>query len=72
MSANVISDNLFSQVVQEGNIFVLIESIVDTRTDGPQTLQQDAFFITNSGTKRRKNTTKVWEVCIKWRYGSTT
>ena len=54
MAANVISKNLFAQVYQEGNIFVLVESIVDTRTDGTQTLQQDAFVITNSGTKQIK------------------
>ena len=54
MSANVISENLFTQVDQEGTRFVLIESIIDTRTDGTQTLQQDAFFITKSGTKQIK------------------
>ena len=71
MSANVNAEKLFAQVYQEGNIFVLVESIVDTRTDGTQTLQQDAFVITKSGTKQRKNTTKVWEVCIQWKDGST-
>ena len=51
MAANVIFENLFTQVNQEGNRFVLIESIIDTRTDGTQKLQQDAFIITKSGTK---------------------
>ena len=50
MAANVIAGNLFSQVYQEGNIFVLIESITDKRTDDTQTLQQDALVITKSGT----------------------
>ena len=72
MAANVIAENLFAQVDQEGNRFVLIESIIDTRTDGTQTLQKDAFVITKNGTKRRKNTTKLWEVCIQWKDGSTT
>ena len=34
MVENVIDENLFTQFDQEGNIFVLIESIIDTRTDG--------------------------------------
>ena len=51
MAANVITENLFAQVYQEGNIFVLIDSIINTRTDGTQTLQQDVFVITKSGTK---------------------
>ena len=71
MSANVISENPFAQVDQESNRFVLIKSILDTRTDGTQTLQQDAFVITNSGTKRRRNTTKGWEFYIQWKDGST-
>ena len=26
----------------------------------------------SNGNKRRKETTKGWEVCIKWKYGSST
>ena len=72
MASNVITENLFTQVGQEGKRFVLIGSIIDTRTDGTQTLQKDAFVITKSGTKRRKNTAKGLEVCIQWKDGSTT
>ena len=71
MASNVIAENLFSQVNQEVNIFLIVDSIIDTRTNGTQILQQDAFVITKSGNKRRKNTTKGWEVCIQWKYGST-
>ena len=38
MVANVIAENLFAQVDQEGNIFLLIEFITNTRTDGTQKL----------------------------------
>ena len=72
MAANVISDNLFAQVDQEGNRFLLIRYIIDTRTDGTQTLQKDVFVVTKSGTKRRKNTTKGWEVSIQWKDGGDT
>ena len=50
MEANVIADKLFTQIYQDGNIFVLIESIVDTRTNCTQKLQQDALVITKSCT----------------------
>ena len=60
MAANVVSENSFAQVDQEGNIFVMIDSIIDTITDGTQTLQQYAFVISKSGAKQRKNTTKGW------------
>ena len=58
MAANVIDENLFTQVDQEGNIFLPIDSIINTRTEGTKTLNQDAFVINNSGTKQRKNTIK--------------
>ena len=72
MADNLIAEKLFEKVDQEGNIFVLIDSIINTRTNRTQTLQKDAFVIPKSGTKRRKNTTKGWEVCIRWKDGSTT
>ena len=43
-----------------------------TRTDGTQVLQQDAFVLTSTGTNRRVNTTKGWEICMQWKDGSTT
>ena len=58
IAANLIAENLLAQVYQEGNIFILIDSVIDTRTDGTQTIQQDAFVITNSGNKQKKNTIK--------------
>ena len=33
--------------------------------------QQDAFIITKRGTKRRKETTKGWELLIRWKDGGT-
>ena len=51
MAANVIDDNLFAEVDQNGNIFVLIEYIINIRTDGTQTLQKDVLVITKSATK---------------------
>ena len=54
MATKVIAENLFAQVYQEGNIFVLIESIIDTRTNNTPTLKKDVFVITKSGTKRIK------------------
>ena len=72
MASNAITDNLFAKFDQGGNIFLLIESIINTRTNGMQKLQQYDFFITKSGTKRRKNTSKGWEVCIQQKDVSTT
>ena len=54
ISANVIAKNLSAQVDQGDNRFVMIKSIINTRTDNTKILQQDAFVITKSVTNRGK------------------
>ena len=71
-SANVITENPFAQVDEEGNHSVLFEKIVDVRTYDTQLLQQDAFVTTSSRTQCWVPTTKGWEVNLKWKYRSTT
>ena len=46
--------------------------IVDNRTNGQEIRQQDAFVTTQTGTKRRRKTTKGWEILVEWKDGSTT
>ena len=72
MSANLIAQNLFAQVDEEGNRHVLFEEIVDHRTDGSELKQQEAFITNKQGHKRRRETTKGWEILVKWKDGSTT
>ena len=72
LSANMIAENLFAQVDEEGNRMVLLDEIIDHRTNGKEVMQQDAFVKTSSGAKRRRQTTVRWELCVQWRDGSTT
>ena len=53
-------------------MFLLIKSIIDTNTNGTQTLQNGAILISKSGTKQRYYITKGWEVCIQCKDVSTT
>ena len=72
LTANQISENLFSQVDPEGNRYVLFESICDHRTDGKQILKENGFIKSNSGGRTRKKTTRGWELLVQWKDGSTT
>ena len=56
LSANVIAENLFSQVDPEGNSLAMLDDIVDHRTNGKQVHKDDGFVITSLGTKRKKET----------------
>ena len=60
LAANTIAENIFSKVDEEGNRFVLFDEIVDYHVDGTDTMQQDAFIISNHGRNRQRETTKVW------------
>jgi hypothetical protein len=73
LAANAIAENMFAQVDDEGNRHVLFEEIVDHRTDaGTEVKQQDAFLTTSNGNRRRRETTKGWEILIPWKDSSTT
>ena len=58
LASNLVAENLFAQVDEEGNCSVIFDEIVDVRTDGTQVLQQDAFVTTSIGTQLRFITTK--------------
>ena len=72
LSANVIATNLFSQINEEGNQHAIFDSIIDHRTDGTEVLLKDAIIISKNGGRRRRETTKGWEILIQWKDGSTT
>ena len=62
---------LFSQVDDDGNRQVLLDEMIDQRTNGSQVLQQDAYITTTSGTRRRRETTVGWELLAQWKDGSS-
>ena len=70
LSANHIAENLFTQVDDEGNRQVLMKEIINYHTNGQEVKQQDTFITMKTGTKRRRETTKGWEILIEWKDGS--
>ena len=47
-----------------------MHEIIDYRTNGTELKQQDAFITTQTGTKRRPETTKGLKLLIEWKDGS--
>ena len=60
MASNMIANNLFSQVGQDGQCFVLFDDIIGARTDGTQIKIPDAFIHMKNENKRRLETTNGW------------
>ena len=71
MSANIIAENLLSQVDQDGHRQMFLKEIVDHRMLDDAITKDNAYFVTNTGTHRRKQTTRGWELCVQWADGST-
>lgn len=70
LTANVIAENLLAQVDEEGHRTLLLEQIEDYKEDESITKRNDQFYITASGLKKKKRTTKGWTFYTRWRDGS--
>ena len=70
--ANNIAQNMFAQVDDKGNIHVLFEETINHLHTALALKQADAFIVTSSVNRRRRETTKGWDMLIRWKYGSTT
>ena len=71
LAANNIAENLFAQIDDEGNRQVLMDKIIGHRSNEHAVKQQDTFITTKTGTKRRRETTKGWELLVRWKDGRT-
>lgn len=72
LAANLIAENMFATVDEEGHRHMLLDAILGCRKSGRAVALEDAFVTASNGTKRRRETTKGWEVLISWKDGSTT
>ena len=65
LSANTIATNMFAQVDDEGNRYILLDALVDHRTDVTELLSEDAFITSKNGGRRKRETTKGWEILLQ-------
>ena len=70
-TANIISENLWNQVDDDGYNYDLMHEIVGHRKDNTAVSIDDGYFITSSGAKRRVITTKGWQLNVRWENGET-
>ena len=48
-----------------------MDEIIGHRSNEHAVKQQDAFITTKTGTRRRRETTKGWELLVRWKDGGT-
>jgi hypothetical protein len=70
-AANVIAQNMYSQCDTDGNQWLMMESLVDYKTDGHAVKVAD-MYITRNGRNHMRKTTIGWKLCVQWKDGTTT
>jgi hypothetical protein len=69
--ANTIAESMYSQVDDEGKSYILLDEIVDHRSDGHAVKKADMYITSKGGNRHIKPTTRGWKLCISWKDGST-
>ena len=66
--ANLIAENMLTQVDSEGYSTTMMEGIIDHRKDPSKAVPiSEGFIVSKNGQRRRLQTTIGWELLIKWK-----
>jgi hypothetical protein len=67
---NVIAENMYAQCDIEGRKYNLIEGIIYHKTD-VHAIEPADMYIKHGINKKVRKTSKVWHLCVEWKYGTT-
>ena len=70
-TANVIAENMFAQVDDEGNQYLLMNEITDHRKENTAIPISDGMTCCHKWKKSLKKTTRGWEFLVELKNGST-
>ena len=69
-AANILAENILSQVDPSGYNRILLREIIDYRKDDSAVPMEDKFLTTRSGQRRLRKTTQGWELLVAWKDGT--
>ena len=69
-NTNVLLENLYEQVDDNGNQYNIFDSIIDHRKNDDTISKEDGYIISQNGVRRKIITTKGWELNVRWKDGS--
>ena len=70
-TANLIAENLYSQVDEEGNSYSIMSEITDHKSDGSAVHRADGMGVLIDGSTRPRRTTKGWKLLVAWKGGTS-
>ena len=66
--ANIIAENMLSQVDSDGYSLMLMEDIVDYRKEESVAISmEDKYITTKNGQQRLMKTTARWDLLVQWK-----
>ena len=70
-TANMIADNIYSQVDDEGRALEIFADIVDHRSNGHAIQKEHGLFTDSRGRTHKKRTTRGWDLQCEHKDGSS-
>jgi hypothetical protein len=70
-TANIIAENLYLQVDNEGCLFLVLDEIIDHTKDNSAIPISNGFTVSFNGNCVPKKTTRGWKLLCQWKDGST-
>ena len=72
LTANAIAESMYAMCDENGNHILLFDAIVDHKKNDKAMTRTEQKFVDSRGKQQYKRSTKGWEVCVRWKNGSTT
>ena len=72
LNANAIAESMYAMCDENGDHILLFYAIVDHKKNEKEMTRAEQKFVDSRGKKQYKRSTKGWEVCVRWKNGSTT
>ena len=72
LTANTIAESMYAMCNENGDHILLFDAIFDHRNNGNAMTRSEQKFVESKGNQHYKRSTKGWEVCVRWKNGSTT
>ena len=69
--ANIIAENIYSQVDEEGRSYSLLQEISGHRHDESAIRKEDGYDVSYNGNRVPKKTTKGWQIHVEWKDGNS-
>ena len=69
-TANVIAENLYSQVDSEGRQFLMLDEISDHWKDKTAYSKDDGYVVSHNGNKTLRQIAQGWQLSFQWKDGA--